>query len=305
MQKEIVNLLKKENKLSNDTISEIKDIDLSDFSNIVKELGKEDTEYIKASEIAKDLNTEYIGKNLYIYKEVSSTNTVAKFLSMNGAENGTVVISEKQTKAKGRSGKSWESPLGGVWLSIILNPNVDHSKIPLITLATGVAVAKTLENIGVENPEIKWPNDIMINGKKVCGILTEAVAKFNTIESVIIGVGIDANLDVEQFPEDLQEGTTTLKEVLGREGNENSLIKTFLEEFEKISEQFIHEGYEDILKEWRKRSYSIGKIVEVREPFNTYYDAYVIGIGKEGALVVEKIDGTLEKVISGECIIKN
>ena len=197
MQKEIVNLLKKENKLSNDTISEIKDIDLSDFSNIVKELGKEDTEYIKASEIAKDLNTEYIGKNLYIYKEVSSTNTVAKFLSMNGAENGTVVISEKQTKAKGRSGKSWESPLGGVWLSIILNPNVDHSKIPLITLATGVAVAKTLENIGVENPEIKWPNDIMINGKKVCGILTEAVAKFNTIESVIIGVGIDANLDVE------------------------------------------------------------------------------------------------------------
>ena len=305
MQKEIVNLLKKENKLSNDTISEIKDIDLSDFSNIVKELGKEDTEYIKASEIAKDLNTEYIGKNLYIYKEVSSTNTVAKFLSMNGAENGTVVISEKQTKAKGRSGKSWESPLGGVWLSIILNPNVDHSKIPLITLATGVAVAKTLENIGVENPEIKWPNDIMINGKKVCGILTEAVAKFNTIESVIIGVGIDANLDVEQFPEDLQEGTTTLKEVLGREGNENFLIKTFLEEFEKISEQFIHEGYEDILKEWRKRSYSIGKIVEVREPFNTYYDAYVIGIGKEGALVVEKIDGTLEKVISGECIIKN
>ena len=305
MQKEIVNLLKKENKLSNDTISEIKDIDLSDFSNIVKELGKEDTEYIKASEIAKDLNTEYIGKNLYIYKEVSSTNTIAKFLSMNGVENGTVVISEKQTKAKGRSGKSWESPLGGVWLSIILNPNVDHSKIPLITLATGVAVAKTLENIGVENPEIKWPNDIMINGKKVCGILTEAVAKFNTIESVIIGVGIDANLDVEQFPEDLQEGTTTLKEVLGREGNENSLIKTFLEEFEKISEQFIHEGYEDILKEWRKRSYSIGKIVEVREPFNTDYDAYVIGIGKEGALVVEKIDGTLEKVISGECIIKN
>ena len=305
MQKEIVNLLKKENKLSNDTISEIKDIDLSDFSNIVKELGKEDTEYIKASEIAKDLNTEYIGKNLYIYKEVSSTNTIAKFLSMNGVENGTVVISEKQTKAKGRSGKSWESPLGGVWLSIILNPNVDHSKIPLITLATGVAVAKTLENIGVEDPEIKWPNDIMINGKKVCGILTEAVAKFNTIESVIIGVGIDANLDVEQFPEDLQEGTTTLKEVLGREGNENSLIKTFLEEFEKISEQFIHEGYEDILKEWRKRSYSIGKIVEVREPFNTYYDAYVIGIGKEGALVVEKIDGTLEKVISGECIIKN
>ena len=134
--------------------------------------------------------------------------------------------------------------------------------------------------------------------------MTEAVAKFNTIESVIVGVGIDANLDVEQFPEELQEGTTTLKAELKREGNENHLIKLFLEEFEKIIGQFNNEEYEDILKEWRKRSYSIGKIVEVREPFNTYYDAYVLGIGKEGALVVEKIDGTLEKVISGECIIK-
>ena len=304
MQKEIINLLKKENKLSDDTIREIKDVDLNGFSNIVKELGKEDTEHIKSSEILKDLNTEYIGKNLYVYKEVSSTNTVAKFLSLNGVEDGSVVISEKQTKARGRSGKAWESPLGGVWLSIILNPHVEYSKLPLITLATGVAVANTLEKIGVENAEIKWPNDIMINGKKVCGILTEAITKVNIIENVIIGVGIDANLDIDQFPEELQEGTTTLKEKIG-EVNENLLIKIFLEEFEKISELFNHEGYEEILKEWRKRSYTIGKIVEVRKPFNNYYDAYVLGIGKEGALVVEKIDGTLEKVISGECIIKN
>ena len=305
MHEEIVNLLRKENKLSDDVISEIKNIEIDDFSNIVKELGKEETTYIKESEISKNLNTSYIGKELYIYNEVSSTNTIAKFLSLHDVENGTVVISEKQTHAKGRSGKSWESPLGGVWLSIILKPNVDQSKFPLITLATGVAVAKTLEKIGVENPEIKWPNDIMINGKKVCGILTEAVAKFNTVENVIIGVGIDANLNVSEFPEELQAGTTTLKEELEREGNENLLIKIFLEEFENISEVFNHEGYEDILKEWRKRSYSIGKIVEVREPFNTYYDGYVVGISKEGALIVEKIDGTLKKVISGECIIKN
>ena len=305
METEIINLLKKENKLSDKTIEEIKNINIDDFSYIVKEIGKQETDYIKAEEISKNLNTEYIGKNLYVFKEVSSTNTVAKFLSMNNAENGTVVLSEKQTKAKGRSGKSWESPLGGVWLSIIVNPIVDYSKLPLITLATGVAVAKTLERVGVENPEIKWPNDIMINGKKVCGILTEAVTKFNTIENVIIGVGIDANLNVSDFPEELQSGTTTLKEELHKEGNENYLIQLFLEEFEKINELFIEKEYETILKEWRKRSYSIGKIVEVREPFNTYYDAYVLGISKDGALIVEKIDGTLEKVISGECIIKN
>ena len=305
MREEIINLLKKENKLSEDSISELKNIEISDFSNIVKELGQEETAHIKRSEITDGLNTNYIGKELYVYKEISSTNTVAKFLSMNDAQNGTVVISEKQTKAKGRSGKSWTSQLGGVWLSIVLKPNVEQSRFPLITLATGVAVAKTLEKIGVENPEIKWPNDIMINGKKVCGILTEAVAKFNTVENVIIGVGIDANLDISQLPKELQSGTTTLKDELKREGNENLLIKIFLEEFEKISELFNHEGYEDILKEWRKRSYSIGKIVEVREPFNRYYDGYVVGIDKEGALIVEKIDGTLKKVISGECIIKN
>ena len=305
MRTEIVNLLKKENKLSDKTADELKNLEITDFAHIVKEIGKEKTEYLNSEEIQTDLDTEYVGKNLYIYKEVSSTNTVAKFLSKNNAENGTVVISEKQTGAKGRSGKSWESPLGGVWLSIIVNPIVDYSKLPLITLATGVAVAKTLERVGVENPEIKWPNDIMINGKKVCGILTEAVTKFNRIESVIIGVGIDANLSVTDFPEELQEGTTTLKEELHKEGNENLLIKIFFEEFEKINELFNSKEYEAILKEWRKRSYSIGKIVEVREPFNTYYDAYVLGISKEGALVVEKIDGTLEKVISGECIIKN
>lgn len=305
MRSEIIKILKKENKLSDETIKELQETDLNDFANIIQEIGKQETKYIKASEISKELNTKYIGKSLYVFDEVKSTNTVAKFLAMNNVENGSVVISEKQTDAKGRSGKTWESPLGGIWLSIILQPHVDYSKLPLITLATGVAVAKAMEKIGIKSAEIKWPNDIIINNKKVCGILTEAVTQFNTIKNVIIGVGIDANVDIAGFPEDLKEGTTTIKEELGRKENENTLIRLFLEEFEKIAELFNHEGFEEILKEWRKRSYTIGKIVEVREPFNKYYDGYVVGISKEGALIVEKIDGTLEKVISGECIIKN
>ena len=304
MQNEIVKLLKKEGKLSEKTIDEISNIEIGDFSDLVRELGKEETEHIKRDEISKNLNTKYIGKDIYIFNEVMSTNTIAKFLSMNGVGNGAVVISEKQTKARGRSGKNWESPLGGVWLSIILNPNVNHSKIPLITLATGVAVENTLKRIGVKNAEIKWPNDILIHGKKVCGILTEAINSFNTIESVIIGVGIDANISIENFPEELRENMTTLNDEIGEKVDENLLIKLFLEEFEKISEQFINEEYETILKEWRKNSYTIGKIVEVHEPFSKPYDGYVLGISRDGSLVVEKIDGTLEKVISGECIIK-
>ena len=305
MRDEIIKLLKKEDKLSDETISELQDININDFSNIVEEIGKLPTEHIKASEISKDLDTKWVGKNIYVFDEVSSTNTVAKFLAINKAANGSVILSEKQTDARGRSGKAWESPKGGIWLSMIVQPNVDYSKLPLITIATGVAVAKAIERTGITTAEIKWPNDIMIHDKKVCGILTEAVTQFNTIENVIIGVGIDANIDISDFPEELQNGTTTIADELGRKEDENVLIRYFLEEFEKIAEQFTHEGYEDILKEWRKRSYSIGKIVEVREPFNKNYDAYVVGIGKEGALIVEKIDGTLEKVISGECIIKN
>ena len=175
----------------------------------------------------------------------------------------------------------------------------------MITLATGVVVIKTLERIGITNAEIKWPNDVMINGKKICGILTEAITKFNVIDNVIIGVGIAANFDVDELPEDLQEGTTTLGHELGHKVDENEVIKIFLEEFEKIGILFNSGEFETILKEWRKYSYSIGKLVEVREPFSQSYDAYVLGISREGALVVEKIDGTLEKVISGECRLKN
>ena len=304
MQNEIINILKKEEKFSDKTIEEIREVELNDFADIIKEVGKQETEYLNRNEILDGLNTKTIGKELYLFKEVMSTNTVAKFLSENDVSNGTVIISEKQSGAKGRLGKSWESPLGGIWLSLVVKPNVDHSKIPMITLATGVAVVKTLERIGIENAEIKWPNDVMINDKKVCGILTEAITKFNSIESVIIGVGIDANFDVNILSEELQEGTTTLDIELGHRVNENEIIRFFLEEFERIGILFEEGGFERILKEWRKYSYSIGKIVEVREPFSKSYDGYVLGISREGALVVEKIDGTLEKVISGECIIK-
>jgi BirA family biotin operon repressor/biotin-[acetyl-CoA-carboxylase] ligase len=301
MKNEILSLLKKEGKISDET----NDKDINDFAYLIEEIGKNETEHIKSSEISKDLNTRYMGKNLYVFSEVSSTNTLAKFLSQNGIGNGSVVIAKRQTAGKGRSGKSWESPLGGVWLSIILTPNADYSKIPLITLATGVAVAKALENIGVENPEIKWPNDILIKGRKVCGILAEAVTSFNSVENVIVGIGIDANLSIEDFPKELQDRTTTLENELEGKVDENLLIRTLLQELEKIADLFNREGYEEILKEWRKRSYTIGKKVEIKKPFSKSYDAYAIGISKDGSLVVEKTDGTLEKVVSGECQIKN
>lgn len=305
MRTEIINLLKKEDKLSDATLQEISKLELNDFFETIEKLGNEKTKYISKDKILENLNTEYIGEKIYVFKEVMSTNTIAKFFAENQSNNGIVIISEKQTNAKGRSGKPWVSPIGGVWLSIVLNPNVDQTKLPLITLATGVAVDNTFKRLGIENAEIKWPNDLLINDKKVCGILIESIAKFNAVESVIVGVGINVNIDMDQLPEDLREGSTSLKNETGKEFDENLVIKIFLEEFEKIFGMFINEEYETILKLWRKNAYTIGKIVEVKKPFSKPFDAYVVGINKDGVLVVEKMDGTLEKVISGECIIKN
>lgn len=304
METEIINLLRNENKLSDATINEINNIEIDEFFDSVKELGSEEAEHIKKDRIKDGLNTKFIGRDIFVFKEVMSTNTVAKFFAENGSRDGTVIISEKQTNAKGRTGKAWESPLGGVWLSIVLNPYVDQTKLPIITLATGLAVEKTFERLGITNAEIKWPNDILINDKKVCGVLIESIAKFNSIEHVIVGVGIDVNLDIESLPEELQDGTTSLNVETGEEIDENLVIRTFLEEFEKVCNTFIKEDYESILKEWRKHAYTIGKNVEIREPFGKTYEGYVVGIDKQGVLVIEKPDGELKKVISGECIIK-
>lgn len=305
MKSEIIELLRKEGELSEQTLEELSNYEPKHFIDMVKERGYNQTKHIKEELIKKDLNTEFIGNKLYIFKEVMSTNTVAKFFAENNAPNGLVVISEKQTNGKGKSGKQWESPLGGVWLSIILEPPINQKKTPIITLATGLAVEKTFERMGIKDGEIKWPNDVLINGKKVCGILTEAIAKINAIEHIIIGVGIDVNIDVEGLPEHVKERTISLKNVAGKEFDENEVIRIFLEEFEKIYEDLLNENYEKILKEWRKKSYSIGKKVEIRTPFSKSYDGYIVGINSDGILIVEKEDGTLEKVISGECVIKN
>jgi BirA family biotin operon repressor/biotin-[acetyl-CoA-carboxylase] ligase len=225
-----------------------------------------------------------------------------------GEKEGLVVTALTQGAGYGRTGHEWKSPLGGLYFSMLLRPEVPMDQLPTLSQLTSYAIREALSDLDAslaEAVKIKWPNDVLIDGKKVCGILTESVTKSNTIENVIIGVGIDANLETSQFPAELQKITTTLKEKLGKECDENLLIKIFLEEFEKISKLFNHEEYEAILKEWRKRSYTIGKTVEVKKPFNTNFDAYVLGIDRDGALIVEKNDGTIEKVISGECIVKN
>ncbi len=256
-------------------------------------------------EIKKNLKTEYMGHDIHYFKEVDSTNNVAKYLADNGAPEGTVVIAESQKRGRGRRGKTWLSPSGGVWMSIILRPKLPPYKASQITLVTGVAVAETLEKECGLDVGIKWPNDILIGNKKVCGILTEVSASVDMVDYLVVGIGIDMNVDVQMFPQDLRNYTTSLKKELETEISGPILVQKFLGNFEAIYNEFKKGEFPKILNKWRGLSTTIGNRVEVRKRgINIRGEA--VGITKEGVLILERDDGTLRKVISGECVyLKN
>jgi len=252
-------------------------------------------------EIKKNLHTEYMGKNIHFFKEVDSTNDVARELADEDAEEGTLVIAESQRSGKGRRGKRWISPSGGVWMTIILRPDIEPPKAPQLTLVTGVAVAETLNQECGLDVGIKWPNDILIGDKKVCGILTEVKADMGKVDYVLVGIGIDLNVDLNIFPPELRGGATSLKAELDREIMGAELVATFLKNFEIYYGEFKQGKFRKILNRWRKLSKTIGNYVEVHKKGGPIYGE-AVGINKDGKLILELDDGTLRKIISGECV---
>lgn len=249
-------------------------------------------------EIKAGLKTSVIGKDIHYFKETESTNTIAREIA-NTVGEGVVVIAESQTQGRGRLGRKWISPEGGIWLSIILKPRIQPLYAPRITLLAGVAVAKTIRSIGLQ-ARIKWPNDVLINEKKVCGILTEIEAEIDLIDHCVVGIGIDANVDTESFPEDVRESSTSLKKELGHEINRVEFVQRLLEEFEALYLKFQNEGFPSILEEWRNMSATIGEWVKITTQTKTIYGE-AIGVDNEGALILETGEGQLEKIVAGNC----
>ena len=299
MKKEMIKLLLSHNVISEEEAKTLDSINDEKIEESLKELGFGKTEHITKEKITKNLETEEIGKEILCFRKVFSTNSIAKFLANHSAEEGTVLISEIQTKARGRLGKKWESPEGGIWMSLILRPKVPPARIGLITIATGVAIAKSIRSLGLD-AKIKWPNDVLIHGDKISGVLTEVNATFNEIDWVVVGIGIDSNLKLEDFPEDIRAGTTTLNEELPTNIDENEIIAIFLGEFEKVYKLYKDGEIEAILKDWRDLSDTIGKYVNITQTGGKITQGYVVGINNEGSLIIEKQDGSLEKIISGE-----
>lgn len=249
-------------------------------------------------EIKAGLKTGVIGNEIQYFKETESTNIIAREIA-GSVEEGTVVVAESQTGGRGRLGRKWISPEGGIWLSIILKPRIQPLYAPRITLLAGVSVAKTIRSLGLP-AKIKWPNDVLINGKKVCGILTEIEAEMDMIDYCVVGIGIDANVDTESFPEEFRESSTSLKKELGHGINRVEFVQKLLSEFEALYLRFLKEDFLSILEEWRNMSATIGEWVKITTQAKTVYGE-VIGVDNEGALILETSDGKLEKIVAGNC----
>lgn len=253
--------------------------------------------------IQDGLQTEFIGKEIHHFAEVASTNDVAKKFAVSGAEEGTVIIAETQTGGRGRVGRGWFSPKGGVWFSIILRPEVGPEDALRLTLTTAVAVARVIKKTLRLNCEIKWPNDVLIKGKKVCGILTEMTTSGKIVEFVVLGVGINANVSVDSFPEHLRNSATSLKEELGEEVSRERFLQALLEELERYYQMFTRREFDLILEEWRELAKFLGSHLEVVSCGEKLV-GLAVDVDQTGALLIKTRDGKVRRVVSGDISLR-
>lgn len=237
------------------------------------------------------------------YKQIDSTNTELSRMAHRGAKHGTVVLADAQTAGKGRRGRTWESPMGeNVYMSLLLRPEIQPDKAPMLTLVMAYCVAKVLKTQGFENVQIKWPNDLVLSGKKVCGILTEMSLENGKIQHVIIGVGI--NVNNQDFPEGIKKMATSLCLERGRFVDREEIVEHILAMFWEEYERFVSVGnLSQIWESYNAMLVNCGKEVCVLEPDNAY-EAIASGIDQEGQLLVRMANGEEKKVFAGEVSVR-
>lgn len=240
--------------------------------------------------------------NVVHYKEVDSTNAEARRLSVEGAESGLVVTAKKQTAGKGRRGRSWESPADeNLYFSILLRPSLEPEKAPMLTLVMAYSVAKSLQKEDIQ-VLIKWPNDLVCSGKKVCGILTEMNLSGAQVEDVIVGVGL--NVNTMKFPDELEDKATSLRKETLRELECGELLQLILKEFDKQYQRFLeNQNLEFLQEDYNAMLINQDREVMVLEPGKEYL-AKALGINKLGELLVRKEDGSTEAVFAGEVSVR-
>lgn len=277
----------------------------------------EDSDLLSAEGIFPHVAYPSMSERIHVFKTVESTNLTAKKMALEGAPAGSAVIAEEQTKGRGRMGRSFHSPpSGGIYMSFILKPRFDASKAVLITTAASVAVCRAIEKITGISCEIKWVNDVYAKGKKVCGILTEAVTDFETgqIEHIVLGIGINYNTPAEAFPEGLSEVAGSLFNGVSESSAEgaasrNRLIAEVINQVLEINEEL---ELRTFIKEYRRRSMVLGKEIRILTPgrtdgkrdFSEGILAAAVDVDDDGGLVVRYEDGTLSTLNTGEVSVR-
>ena len=248
-----------------------------------------------AEEVTLGLNTKVIGKDIYYFKSLSSTNMLAKKLIKDGVEEGAIVVSDIQLNGRGRKSRNWFSPEGGLWFSVVLYPHIPPERGMLLTMASSVAIVQGIKNATGLHPVIKWPNDLLINGKKVCGILTELDAEMDRINYTVVGIGINVN---NQLGEDLQGTATSLIQETGFRVSRVKLLRSILKYFDENYSRLISGDYDFIRDSWFSHANIIGRNIRVHGE-KTILKGVVSSVDESGCLILDTKDGSI-RVVSGD-----
>ena len=250
------------------------------------------------SQVLPLLKTKEFGRSYFYLPETVSTNLLAGEQARKGAPHGCLVVAETQSGGRGRRGRSWVSPSGGIWMSLVLRPRMEPSRAPLQTVLAAVALREALEGEGIKG-SIKWPNDILCSGRKVSGILTEIQTGEEGIRHLVVGLGINANFSGRQLPEDLQSRSGTLLDLLGRPLDRSQFLAGFLRIWEAYYRRSTQAGYHEVLQEWRRDNCTLGRRVHL-DTGTRRVTGRAVDIHQEGGLLVEEASGRRELFLAGE-----
>ena len=265
-----------------------------------------ETEKLLPWEITKDLKTETIGKRIYYFEEIDSTQNFAQQIALDKKENGTIVIAEKQTAGRGRLDRKWTSPKGGIWFSLIIHPKFDVSTSTLVPIAGAVALAKSIKTALDVDVSVKWPNDITLDGKKVAGMLVDASFQANSIDHFILGIGINFDIDSIKIEKRLSKSPNFYGVNSLRKKDDDTppkiLLREFLVQFEKILIQLNKGEKTKIVKEWTKKADKIGKKITINT-LEGKISGVAQGIDNDGGLKLKTSKG-VKKIFVGDVVLE-
>jgi BirA family biotin operon repressor/biotin-[acetyl-CoA-carboxylase] ligase len=248
--------------------------------------------------------TEVVGRDIRVFEKTSSTNDVIEKLARDGVKEGVVVFAESQTKGRGRLGRNWVSPARkGLWFSILLRPDLRPQETTQLTVAAATALWRAIHELTGLQPEIKWPNDILIRGRKAAGILTELSAELDHVKYVVLGIGVDVNLTASEFSPELRKNATSLKIELGESVSRPELATAILRELDRDYARVCAGQFAEVAVEWEEHCTTIGKNVSIHIGERRIRGS-AESLDEDGALLVRTEHGHLERVIGGDVTLE-